>query len=64
MSGSKKIRKINREIAEEERISYGLKLTPDERIKYLQYLREINLGEKAKEPVKKVIRLLTDSPDR
>jgi hypothetical protein len=64
MSGRKKIRKINRQIAEEERIFYGLKLTPDERLKYLQHLRELNLGDKAREPLKKVIRLMPDSPDR
>jgi hypothetical protein len=63
MAGRKKIRKINRQIAEEERIAYGQKLSPEERLNYLQYLRELNLGEKAREPVKKVIRLMPDRPN-
>jgi len=64
MSGKRKIRKINRQIAEEERISYTQKLSPGERIKYLQHLRELNLGKKANEPLKKVIKLISNKHDK
>jgi hypothetical protein len=58
MSGKQKIRKINRQIAEEERLSYTRKLTPEERIGYLKHLREVNMGNIVNEPLKKVIKLI------
>jgi hypothetical protein len=52
------VRIINFKIAEEERIEFSMKMSPDQRISYLQHLREINLGRIAKQPIKKIISII------
>lgn len=58
MPGKYKIRKINFQIAHEEKSDYFMKMSPEERIKYLQHLRKINLGKSAESPMKKIIAII------
>jgi hypothetical protein len=58
MAGKHKIRKINFNIAREEKVAYSGRMSPEERIKYLQHLRKINLGPSAETPLKKIVILI------
>jgi hypothetical protein len=54
----KKARVLSFEAAEEERMQYSLKKTVPERLEYLQRLRVLNYGEKAKLPIARKIQVL------
>ncbi len=58
MGIKKSVRKIDFKTAEEEEVKYRESLSPEQRLKYLQHLREINLGDQAKGPVKRIIRFI------
>ena len=56
----KKARIIDFSIAKEEKEKYTNQLTPEERLKYLEHLREINLGPKVKEPIKRILQIISE----
>jgi hypothetical protein len=64
MKGKSVIRKINYQTAKAERAAYFLNLSPAERVKYLQHLRKLNLGNVADEPIKKIISVISRNPDK
>ena len=44
--------------AEEEKYNYFKNLSPEERLRHLEHLRELNFGPGIKEPVKRILKLL------
>lgn len=60
MNKRRRIRKINFQIAQEERRKFADKLSPLERLEYLQHLRVINLGETANNEFEKILSIIKD----
>lgn len=58
MGITKKARLFDFLSTEEETVNQFKKVLPEDRLNYLENLREAKLGDKAKEPVQKIIRIL------
>lgn len=61
MKTPQKIKSIDFDQAKEEDLDYSLSLTPEQRLKRLDELRELNLGKSAYTSISKKIELIPQS---